>query len=234
MSSLHLRLHGVDVSASPVPKVDLRKGLGSHADRRSHWADCKSLAPIWEQVAQDYFPESHVVIAKVDAEANKKVAEEQDVSGYPTIKFFPKGSQTPVAYEGGRDEPSFLSYVNEKTGTHRVAGGGLDATAGTVEALDGIVAKLSGSNLATVTADARKVAKGLKDKYAEYYVKVLDKIAANKAYVEKETGRLENMLKKGGLARAKEDDLTSRLNVLKRFTPGEEGEEAAPSKKEEL
>lgn len=184
-------------------------------------------------MAQDYSPDSDVVIAKVDAEVNKKVAEQQEVKGFPTIKFFPKNSDAPVDYSGGRDEPSFLSYVNEKAGTHRVAGGGLDAKAGTIDALDIIVAKLSGGNLESITVDAKKAAKGVKDKYAEYYVKVLDKIAANKAYLEKETGRLENMLKKGGLARPKEDDLTSRLNILKQFGLGE-GEEPAPSNKEEL
>lgn len=172
-----------------------------------------------------------MVIAKVDAEANKGVAKEQELKGYPTIKFFPKNSKTAVPYEGARDEPAFLNYMNEKTGLHRAVGGGLDAKAGTIEALDIIVAKLSGSNLSSVTSDAKKAAKDLKDKYASYYLKVLDKVSANKEYLEKEIGRLEGMIKKGGLARPKEDDLTSRLNILKQF-----GVEKATDdgKKEEL
>ncbi len=182
---------------------------------------CKTLAPIWETVATDFASDDSVVIAKVDAEANKAVAQEQGVSSYPTIKFFPKGSKTPEDYSGGRDEKSFLSYINEKSGTHRTPGGGLDAMAGTVDALDTILAKMTGSNLATVSEEVKQAVLGTKDKYAEYYVKVLEKLGVNDGYVEKELTRLEGMLKKGGLAPTKLDDLTSRLNILKKFVLGE-------------
>ena len=66
--------------------------------------DCKSLAPIWEIVAQDFASESSVLIAKVDAEAeqSKATAQEQGVSSYPTITYFPKGSSTPEAYAARR------------------------------------------------------------------------------------------------------------------------------------
>ena len=48
------------------------------------------------------------------------------VTGYPTLKFFPKGSsaKTPSDYEAGRDEESLMAFLNEKCGTKRVAGGG--------------------------------------------------------------------------------------------------------------
>lgn len=182
---------------------------------------CKNLKPTWEKVAHDFSAESGVKIAQVDAEANKDVAKEYGVSGYPTIKFFPKESSKPEDYSGSREEGAFVDFMNEKAGTHRTVGGGLDATAGTVKALDDIVVTLSGSNLDDVQKKVKKAAKDAKDKYAEYYVKVLEKVGKNKEYVSKETGRLEGMLKKGGLARTKEDDLTSRLNILKQFAKGE-------------
>lgn len=95
-------------------------------------------------------------------------------------------------------------------------GGGLDATGGTIEALDAIATKFQNS-YAEGLAEAKKAAEGLKDKYAQYYVKVFEKASANKGYLEKEAKRLEGLLKKGNLAPEKVDDLTSRSNILKRF-----------------
>ncbi|MCJ1298694.1 hypothetical protein MMC08_001484 [Hypocenomyce scalaris] len=182
---------------------------------------CKSLAPIWESLAKDFAVEPNVVVAKVDAEAenSKSTAEAQGVKSYPTIKYFPKGSTTPQAYEGGRSEADLVAFLNENAGTHRAVGGGLDAKAGTIESLDSLVAKYTaGATLATISEEAIKAATGLKDKYAQYYVKVFDKLSGNQGYVEKELTRLEGLLKKGGLAPEKLDDLMSRTNILHRFS----------------
>jgi len=185
---------------------------------------CKSLAPIWEKVAQDFANEPDVVIAKVDAEAenSKATAKDQGVSSYPTIKFFPKGSKEPVEFNAGRTEADILKYVNEKAGTHRTPGGGLDATAGTIEVLDTLVSKfIGGSSIAEIAAEATQAAKDLKEgaqyKYAEYYVKVFDKMSKSDGYAAKELARLDNILKKGGLAPAKLDEFTSKTNILKKF-----------------
>lgn len=163
-------------------------------------------------------------MAKVDAEGenSKATAKDQGVSSYPTIKFFPKGSTSPIAYEGGRSEADFVAYLNEKAGTHRVPGGGLDATAGTIAALDTLVAKLTGgSSIADVAAEASKAAADFKTsaqyKYAEYYVKVFAKLSQSDTYAAKELARLDGILKKGGLAPAKLDEFTSKTNILKRF-----------------
>jgi len=185
---------------------------------------CKSLAPIWEKLATDFVNEPNVLVAKVDAEADnaKATAQDQGVSSYPTIKFFPKGTTKPEAYEGGRTESDFVTFLNEKAGTHRAVGGGLDATAGTIEALDALVSKFTrGSSISEVAAEATKAAKGLKEdaqyKYAEYYVRVFDKMSKSDGYAAKELARLDNILKKGGLAPAKLDEFTSKTNILRRF-----------------
>ncbi len=184
-------------------------------------ADCKSLAPTWETLANDFAAEPTVLIAKVDAEAEnaKATAQEQGVKSYPTIKYFPKGSKTPQAYEGGRTEKDLIGFLNKNAGTHRAVGGGLDAKAGTIEALDAVVAKLTaGGSLTTISEEAQKAAQSLKDKYAEYYVKVFNKLSNSDGYVEKELARLDGLLRKGGLAPGKVDDLTSRSNILRKFT----------------
>lgn len=211
LPSLH---HGVVVSI-------LQKATVNKTDM---FLDCKTLAPVWEKVAHDFASESGVVIAKIDAEAeqSKATAKDQGVSSYPTIKFFPKGSTEAEAYSGGRTEADIVSFMNEKAGTHRAPGGGLDATAGTIEALDTIVAKLTGgSSIAEVSAEATKAAESLKEnaqyKYAEYYVKVFNKLAKSDGYAAKELARLDGILKKGGLAPAKLDEFTSKTNILRRF-----------------
>jgi protein disulfide-isomerase A6 len=110
--------------------------------------------------------------------------------------------------------------MNDKAGTHRAVGGGLDSIAGTIPSLDEIVATLkSGGEKAY--KDLETAAGALSDKYAEYYSKVAKKAEANQEYVEKELKRLRGLLKKGGLAQDKADDLTSRSNILSKFK-GEE------------
>lgn len=163
------------------------------------------------------------MIAKVDAEAenSKALAKEQGVSSYPTIKYFKKGSTEPLPYDGARTEGDFIEFINKNAGTHRKPGGGLDATGGTIEALDAIVTKFQGAYSTGIT-EAKKAAEGLKDKYAQYYVKVFEKISKNEGYAEKELKRLQGLIGKGNLAQEKLDDLTSRSNILQKFLAKEE------------
>ncbi|QIW95360.1 hypothetical protein AMS68_000878 [Peltaster fructicola] len=191
---------------------------------------CKTLAPTWEKLANDFAYEPNVTIAKVDCEAPnaKAVAKAAGVSSYPTIKFYPKGSSEPIDYSGGRAQAELISYINDKTGTHRIVGGGLDAIAGTIPALDKLVGSLKSGGAAAYT-ELEKATVGLQDKYAEYYNKVAKKAQDNAQYVEKELARLQSLLKKGGLSPEKLDDLTSRSNILSIFSKDE-----TVSPKEEL
>jgi len=184
---------------------------------------CKTLAPVWEKVAADFASEPTVLIAKVDAEAenSKATAQAQDVSSYPTLKFFPKGSTTPEPYSGARSEEALVDFVNSKAGTHRLVGGGLDTKAGTIDAIDAILAKYvtAGgiSDVQKATSEIKAAAKDLKDKSVDYYLRALAKLGANPEYATKEQTRLAGLLKKGGLAQEKIDDLTTRSNILRSF-----------------
>ncbi|CAJ2507795.1 Uu.00g089810.m01.CDS01 [Anthostomella pinea] len=186
---------------------------------------CKSLAPTWETLAEDFINEPGVVIAKVDAEAenSKATASSEGVSSYPTLKFFPKGSAEGILYDGGRSEQDLITFINEKTGTHRVAGGGLDAYAGTIDILNHIAQKYTAGTdkITELAAEAKKAAEGLAGdaqyKYAEYYIKVFDKLSQNEGYVAKESARLDNIIRKGGLAPAKLDELQTKSNILKQY-----------------
>ena len=39
------------------------------------------------------------------------------VSGFPTLKWFPKDNKDGVDYSSGRSEDDFVKFINEKTGT---------------------------------------------------------------------------------------------------------------------
>jgi len=187
---------------------------------------CKSLAPTWETLANDFASEPSVLIAKVDAEAenSKALAEAQGIRSYPTIKYFKKGSSEALPYEGARTEKDFVQFINTNAGTHRAVGGGLDATGGTIAALDAVVSKFQ-DKYGDGAEEVKKAAATLNDKYAPYYVKVFEKIAANSGYAQKELKRLEGLIKKGNLAPEKLDDLISRSNILRKFL-GEETEKS--------
>lgn len=188
--------------------------------------DCKTLAPTWEKLASDFAAETGVLIAKVDCEAEnaKALAKEAGVTSFPTINFYPKGSTEAVPYGGGRSHEDLIKFVNEKAGTHRLVGGTLDNIAGTIPSLDTLVANLKAGG-ETAYAELEKAAAALKDKYAEYYGKVAKKAEVNKEYVDKEFKRLQGILKKGGLAPEKVDDLTSRSNILSKFKGEEKGKD---------
>lgn len=221
MCSLRSRRRGVDVCLSP------RLVFSVHIAYFS--ADCKSLAPTWETLANDFAPESDVVIAKVDAEAEnaKALAREQGITGYPTIKFFPKGSKEPEPYQGARSEQAFLDFLNEKAGTHRTVGGGLDEKAGTIANLDDVVGKYVASrDFQGLVGEVKKAVKDLQDKYAQYYVKVAEKLSQNQEYAEKEFARLSKIIQKGGSAPEKVDDLVSRSNILRQFLGGGKKDES--------
>jgi protein disulfide-isomerase A6 len=183
------------------------------------------LAPIWEQVARDFVNEPEILIAKVDAdsEGSKATAQAQGIKSYPTIKFFPKGSTEPVDYSGGRTEAAFVEFLNEKTGTHRTVGGGLDDKAGTIEILDEIIAKhVSSKTILQAAEEVKTAAAGLQDKFAAYYVRVLAKLAENNDYVRKELARLQKILGNSDLQREKADELISKSNILRQFFGKEE------------
>lgn len=177
------------------------------------------------------------MIAKVDADAEtgKGTAAEYGVSGYPTVKFFPQGSTTAEDYNGGRSEEDLVAFLNEKAGTHRAVGGGVDATAGTIGPLDAIVAKFTASGLALseAAAAAKKAAEILKAdaqaKHAAYYVRVFDKLSKSSEYAAKELTRLQGIVSKGGLAESKVDELTAKTNILRKFV-----EKATSEDKDEL
>lgn len=106
----------------------------------------------------------------------------------------------------------------------------MNAKAGTIDALDSVLAKYVTAggieDLEKATSDIQAAAVGLKDKTVEYYLKALTKLGANPEYATKEQTRLAGLLKKGGLAPEKIDDLTTRSNILRSFLIKDDSEKS--------
>lgn len=100
--------------------------FNEHVEETSHFVmffapwcgHCKRLAPTWNELAKLYNTkeEPDAIIAKVDCTVETSLCAENDVTGYPTLKFFANGKQDPVRYKGQRDLESLQTFVEEQLG----------------------------------------------------------------------------------------------------------------------
>ncbi|KXN89090.1 Protein disulfide-isomerase tigA [Leucoagaricus sp. SymC.cos] len=184
---------------------------------------CKNMKPTYEKVAKTFKPESGCIVANIDADdvKNKDVARKYDVGSFPTIKFFSTDNKDGIVYEGGRSEADFVSYLNEKCGTQRKVGGGLNELAGRLPSFDTLAQKFF-----TAAHDARRAifdeARTLAEttgKEAKQYLRVMDKVVnTSDAYIEKEIKRLSTILEKKTMAPSKLDEIQIKANVLRAFS----------------
>lgn len=85
---------------------------------------CKRLHPTWEELADMLNDEdSRVIIAKVDCTTDTSVCSQQDITGYPTLKYFSTDLLEPVKFRGTRDLPSLTNFLNEQLGSSLVKRG---------------------------------------------------------------------------------------------------------------
>lgn len=184
---------------------------------------CKSLAPIYEKVATAFRQEEDVIIANLDADNHKDLAEKYGVSGYPTLKFFPKGNKAGEDYDGGRDADDFVNFINEKCGTSRDSKGQFTSKAGIVESLDTLVKEFVGATneekkavFSKMEDEAGKL-KGSAARYGKIYLKAAKSSMEKGAdYANNEIQRLERMLAKS-ISPTKADEFTLKKNILATF-----------------
>jgi protein disulfide-isomerase-like protein len=212
----------VDLSDANFDKVVLESNKYVFVKFYAPWCGhCKSLAPVWDKLANVFAGDSDkVVIAKLDADKYRALGEKYDVSGFPTLIFFDK-KNVKDNYQGERDLKSLVDYVNEKAGTERLESGLLNEKAGLIEAFNEVTSSFLDGDHESLISKAKSIAEQLTDevekKAAAIYVKLLDKIKADKNYIESEVSRLTRMLSGSSLNQAKIDEFTRRINVLKSF-----------------
>ncbi|KAL9435577.1 hypothetical protein AB3S75_021783 [Citrus x aurantiifolia] len=184
---------------------------------------CKNLAPTYEKVAAAFKLEDDVVVANLDADTYKDLAEKYGVSGFPTLKFFPKGNKDGEEYGGGRDLEDFVSFINEKCGTSRDGKGQLTSTAGIVASLDALVKEFVAASGDEKKAVFSKIEQGVEvlEGSAARHGKIYLKVAKNYVdkgsdYVKKEIDRLQRMLDKS-ISAAKADEFVLKKNILSTF-----------------
>jgi len=183
---------------------------------------CKHLAPVWDKLATAFKNEQNVVIAKIDADKYRDIGSRYGVSGFPTLKWFPKDNKDAVAYEGGREVNDLVSYVNLHSGTARSVDGKLDSNAGRVSALDDLAKQfVSGADFAGLLKKAEEAAKGLsaKDSFSgKVYLKVMSSIKEKGVgFVATEVTRIERLMQ-GSITGEKLDEFTKRTNILHAFS----------------
>ncbi|KAK7284420.1 hypothetical protein RJT34_19166 [Clitoria ternatea] len=184
---------------------------------------CKALAPIYEKVAAVFKLDEEVVIANLDADKYKDLAEKYGVTGYPTLKFFPKSNKDGEDYSGGRDLDDFVAFINEKAGTYRDGKGQLTSKAGIVESLGDLVKELVSAGddekkavFSRLEEEVKKL-KGSAARHGNIYLKLAKNTLGKGAdYGKNEIQRLERMLEKS-ISPAKADEFTLKKNILSTF-----------------
>jgi protein disulfide-isomerase-like protein len=186
---------------------------------------CKSLAPKYEEVAKSFDGEEDVVIAKLDADAHKEPASQYGVTGYPTLKWFPKNNKQGEDYNGGREVHDFIKFINEKTGTQRVAGGGYNENYGRVEALDSLARRFmsaSAADRAAILEETHDVIANLDAKEqqsAKFYESTMKRILEKNdaGFGKSEAARLKRVVDSGSVAKGKRAEFARRINIVNQF-----------------
>jgi len=75
---------------------------------------CKKMAGDWEQLARDQENVKDIVIAEVDCATYTDIGKQHGVQGYPTIKWFPKGTKEGTDYGGARVTHAFQAFIDGK------------------------------------------------------------------------------------------------------------------------
>jgi len=179
---------------------------------------CKALEPVYEKVGKTFANEGNCVVAKVDADGEKELGSRFGIQGFPTIKFFSKTNKEGEEYNGGRSEQDFIDFLNEKCGTNRVSGGGVDDKAGRVDEFDALAEKFVNDVASRdgIYAEMEQAVEGNPEekKAGEYYLKAMKKIIEKgDAYVETEIARLTKILS-GKMTADKRDTMFKRKNIL--------------------
>lgn len=180
---------------------------------------CKKLAPEYEVVATAFKRfATKATIAKVDCDSHRELCSRFGVTGYPTLKWFPKDNKAGQDYDRPRVASDLVAFVNEKAKTDRSVDGRLGATAGIIASLKDFVTEFKGAtDKAEVATRAVAAANALATPAAKFYARVFEATVADASFVATELTRIERLLSSSSLSAKKIDEFTIRVNILKSF-----------------
>ena len=78
-----------------------------------HWKDCghcKKMMPEWDKLEQSQAANPNVDVRKVNCGENPELAEENGISGFPTIMLFTEGGDKKT-FDGERTKEEFEEFI---------------------------------------------------------------------------------------------------------------------------
>merc|ERR1711962_155953 len=191
----------------------------------SQCAECSEVLPGYEKVAETFRNEQDCVVAQVNGEKEKALAQRYDVKKFPTFKFFSKRIKLGRKYHGGTSEEKLIAFLNKQCGTSRVSGGGLAEHVGRLKDLDAIAKEFmrDDAERKNVLEAAKRVPSddSREKTMVDLYVQIMERILSKgDGYVELEIERLEKMLSSSQhkhMSLHQRDRLFLRKNILSAF-----------------
>lgn len=159
-----------------------------------------------------------MVIAELDADKYRDLAQEYDVHGFPTLKIFLNGEPKP--YPGNRNLDDMVEFVNNAAGTARRPDGTVDTSYGRIPEVDEVIAQLkdlSQESLDKVKEALDKVPEEMEAR-KKVYEQLMKKISQKgEAYIETEKARISKFLMSDSVSKLKKGAFRVRKNILGAF-----------------
>jgi protein disulfide-isomerase A6 len=172
LSSAYAKTLPSDAPHLTVADFDARvfgEGKGAFVKFYASWcAHCKKLAPVWNELAEEFANDaSSVLVAKVDCIAEKPLCERFNVQGFPTLRAFtPLNGGEGEMYEGDRSIHALRAHIKKTFGpTCDPAARAETCTAEENEALDDLLTK-DAETLRAAVATHEKDLKTSEDMFA--------------------------------------------------------------------
>lgn len=176
---------------------------------------CKEFKGEYEELAEAMGAHPELLLVKVDAEANKEIAERFGVEGFPTLMFLPVDGEAEL-YDGERTAEDIREFLTDRAGD-----------VGQLSALSDHVTRFLNAGESWMMAEIIKEVETAvaemtptEASFGKWYVKTMNNVKTKGvAYLEAEFKRLLKMVydQKDSLKLDKLAEFRIRLAVLKAF-----------------
>mmetsp|Transcript_13209 Transcript_13209/g.13687 ORF Transcript_13209/g.13687 Transcript_13209/m.13687 type:complete len:387 (-) Transcript_13209:268-1428(-) len=80
---------------------------------------CHVVAPHYRLLGDTFQEGDDIIIAEIDSPSNPKISAQYIVKTYPTILFFPKGTNDPIFYDNDKSIQPMTDFINNRLGLDR-------------------------------------------------------------------------------------------------------------------